>query len=115
VWHARCSVSLGTSITINEKLTGVLRKVFFIIVFFALATGLGAPGQRTRADDNGSPHSADKTEDKNKRTTDTRWSADPKRGWIKKDERQEPRKKAEASRSRSESSNGNSGPILWEY
>ena len=93
----------------------MFRKVFFIIVFFALAMGLGAPGQRTRADDNGSPRSADKAENKYKRTSDTRWFADPERGWIKNGERREPRKKTDASRGRNESSNGNSRPFLWEY
>jgi len=105
----------------TEVITSVPWKVAFSIIFFSLALLLATTGQRIRAAENGNAQSGGKaassmnSSDRGMENS-KKWFADPERGWIRGEERQELQKKRRAeSENRIESSRGKAARILGEY
>ena len=87
-------------------MTRGLQKTIFGVIVFALALLVATAGYRIVAGENDNKRGDGKVASSgDKGSVSTKWFADPKRGWIRSEERKEQQKRRPAEQERSENSN----------
>jgi hypothetical protein len=98
-------------------MTKMAGKAIFGAIAFALALFVATAGYQIVAGENDSKQGDGKVPASDKGTvSNSKWFADPKRGWIRSDERKEQQKRRAAEQERGEGSNrSKSNAMIWEY
>jgi hypothetical protein len=100
------------------------KKLILAVIAIAFPVFIATTGYRIVAGENENKQSNEKmasSSDKGSAANSSRWFADPKRGWIKrgwirKDEREEQKKRGGEAKDRGENSTAeNASSVIWEY
>jgi hypothetical protein len=86
-----------------------MNAIFFCLTLMILTNDIRAAENGPNQPPKKAPQSDDNTSNK---SNHARWSADPERGWIRSEERSDPRKKSEGNPKEDENKQRGS---LWDY